>query len=513
VLYGVGFDGMDLSQSTITSFEFYYSSGYLIKGDLDNQLNLQMMWSTLSASPAKAADYLLSGDSQIIGTDGADLLEGGEGNDYLYGEAGQDILYGGSTTSGWLFGGDGDDLVYGGSSKDHLEGNDGNDVLFGDGGKDSLYGGLGNDTLTGGSGEDYVGASAGNDLIVFAAGDGSSGYEVVEGGDGIDTVRFDDSIATSFLYLKEIERLQFQTAATVKTSQFLYNQAEDLSIIGSSGVNTLAFTMVNSASYTQPIPPIVDFSAYTFQSWGPEDRFLVIGTPGVDLIRGPNVKTSLDGGAGNDVILGGAAADTLTGGAGADTLVGGRGNHTFIVDATDSIFESAGGGRDTILSARSFSLSAHPLIENLGLAKPSAKTSAKLTGNALANTITGDAGANTLAGGLGKDKLDGKTGRDLFLFNTALGKTNVDTIVKYSVKDDTVRLENKVFKALAKTGKLGSDAFHKGKAAADAEDRVIYDSKTGALYYDPDGIGGAAQIKFAVLSKKLALTHADFVVI
>ena len=59
-----------------------------------------------------------------------------------------------------------------------------------------------------------------------------------------------------------------------------------------------------------------------------------------------------------------------------------------------------------------------------------------------------------------------------------------------------------MFKALKKTGKLGSDTFHKGKAAADAEDRVIYDSKTGALYYDPDGVGGASQIKFAVLSKK-----------
>jgi Ca2+-binding RTX toxin-like protein len=110
--------------------------------------------------------------------------------------------------------------------------------------------------------------------------------------------------------------------------------------------------------------------------------------------------------------------------------------------------------------------------------------------------------------------LDGKAGTDSFVFNTALSKTaNVDTVKAFSVKDDTIRLENAVFKALGKAGKFASDKFHKGKSAADAQDRIVYDSKTGALYYDPDGVGGASQIKFAVLSKNLKLAYHDFVVI
>lgn len=61
--------------------------------------------------------------------------------------------------------------------------------------------------------------------------------------------------------------------------------------------------------------------------------------------------------------------------------------------------------------------------------------------------------------------------------------------------------------------KLSVDAFFKGKAAEDKEDRVIYDKGTGALYYDADGIGSAKAIKVATLKKGLALTNADFFVI
>ena len=52
-----------------------------------------------------------------------------------------------------------------------------------------------------------------------------------------------------------------------------------------------------------------------------------------------------------------------------------------------------------------------------------------------------------------------------------------------------------------------------GAAAADASDRIIYNSATGALYFDVDGVGGAAQVQFATLTAGLALTAADFTVI
>ncbi len=50
-------------------------------------------------------------------------------------------------------------------------------------------------------------------------------------------------------------------------------------------------------------------------------------------------------------------------------------------------------------------------------------------------------------------------------------------------------------------------------AAADAEDRIIYDNATGALFFDSNGSAAGGAIRFAQLTTGLALTNADFVVI
>jgi Ca2+-binding RTX toxin-like protein len=44
---------------------------------------------------------------------------------------------------------------------------------------------------------------------------------------------------------------------------------------------------------------------------------------------------------------------------------------------------------------------------------------------------------------------------------------------------------------------------------------LIYDAATGALYYDPDGTGQAAQVKFALLgtSAHPTLNAGDFLVL
>ncbi|EIM25979.1 hypothetical protein [Microvirga lotononidis] len=52
-----------------------------------------------------------------------------------------------------------------------------------------------------------------------------------------------------------------------------------------------------------------------------------------------------------------------------------------------------------------------------------------------------------------------------------------------------------------------------GSSAHDRDDRIIYNKKTGAVYYDADGIGGSKQIQIATLSNKVTLTHKDFFVI
>jgi hypothetical protein len=43
--------------------------------------------------------------------------------------------------------------------------------------------------------------------------------------------------------------------------------------------------------------------------------------------------------------------------------------------------------------------------------------------------------------------------------------------------------------------------------------RIIYDKNSGNLYYDADGVGGAAQIRIAILSHKPSVSAHDFHVI
>jgi serralysin len=136
-----------------------------------------------------------------------------------------------------------------------------------------------------------------------------------------------------------------------------------------------------------------------------------------------------------------------------------------------------------------------------------------LKGNAVRNVLKGGAGNDRLYGFEGNDVLSGGAGKDVFVFNTKPGRVNLDRITDFSVRDDTIRLENAVFTKLGKPGKLPASAFWTGKKAHDASDRIIYDKAHGALYYDPDGTGKAAKIMIATLSKGLDITCSDFGII
>ncbi|MET0430806.1 MAG: calcium-binding protein, partial [Microvirga sp.] len=136
------------------------------------------------------------------------------------------------------------------------------------------------------------------------------------------------------------------------------------------------------------------------------------------------------------------------------------------------------------------------------------------------DSLAGLAGNDRLSGGLGNDVLNGGSGRDVFVYDARLSKTNaankranLDHVTDFSVADDTIHLAKGVFSKIAKRGELKKAAFYTGTAAHDADDRVIYNKKTGALLYDSDGNGKHAAIQFAALSKGLKLTHHDFLVI
>jgi Ca2+-binding RTX toxin-like protein len=147
-----------------------------------------------------------------------------------------------------------------------------------------------------------------------------------------------------------------------------------------------------------------------------------------------------------------------------------------------------------------------------------------LAGGSGYDLLSGGPGNDVLNGGLRRDTLIGGAGHDTFVFASMLGVANklgganVDVISDFLSRDDAIFLDNAIFRGIgpgsaAKPLLIAADAFHIGPAAADAEDRIVYNRTTGVLSYDADGTGPIHMVAFAVLSNKAALTAADFFVI
>ncbi len=143
-----------------------------------------------------------------------------------------------------------------------------------------------------------------------------------------------------------------------------------------------------------------------------------------------------------------------------------------------------------------------------------------LIGTKNADALTGTAGRDIIKGLAGKDVLSGGAGQDVFVFDSKPNKkTNLDKVVDFTVVDDSIWLENKIFTKLGKKGSEAAPAqlkksfFVLGEKAKDKDDYIIYSKKTGKLYFDADGSGSKAAVEIATLSKKLAMTNKDFFVI
>jgi len=169
-----------------------------------------------------------------------------------------------------------------------------------------------------------------------------------------------------------------------------------------------------------------------------------------------------------------------------------------------------------VLTSGSYTLGINAQVEVL--TARGVKTNLSLAGNAYINTITGNEGDNKLSGGFGNDILKGGSGKDTFIFNSALDKsTNVDSILDFSTKFDSIWLDNAVFTKVGRGSAAGvkfkADMFVEGTRAKDREDRLVYDKKTGLLYYDQDGTGSKSQVKIATIINKTTLKFDDFFVI
>jgi Ca2+-binding RTX toxin-like protein len=395
-----------------------------------------------------------------------------------------------------------------------LTGTAGNDVLVGGTGGDSLDGLAGADRLVGQGGNDLFHVDNAGDVVVEGVGEGSG-----------------DRVFASVSYALgagvEVERLTTNDNAGTSAIDLTGNALANL-IYGNAGANVLdgrggadalvgfggddwyfvdnAADAVNEAAGGGSDRVFASVS-YTLGAGVQVERLTTAHNAGTAAI-------DLTGNALANLIYGNAGANMLDGAGGADALVGFGGDDWYFVDnAADMVNEGAGGGaNDRIFASVSYTQGAGVQVERLTTADTNATAAINLTGNELANTIYGNAGANVLDGKAGADALVGLAGADTFRFTTALGGGNIDAIGGYSVADDTIQLDNAVFLGLA-PGALGAGAFNTGSAASQADDRVIYNSATGALLFDADGAGGAAAVQFAALAAGLALTASDFVVI
>jgi serralysin len=225
-------------------------------------------------------------------------------------------------------------------------------------------------------------------------------------------------------------------------------------------------------------------------------------------------------GSGNDSLVGNSAVnrlesgsgnDTLDGRSGADRMAGGNGNDRYYIDNSgDRAVEYASQGYDKVYATRTVTV--EMVGSNIEEIRLTGTATANLMGNNLANRLAGNSGSNTIDGGLGSDIITGGSGADTFVFSSALGSSNIDTIADFSAADDTLYLNQTVFADIG-AGTLNAAALVIGPTALDADDRIVFDNNTGMLRYDPDGTGATQAIAFSKLTLTGTLTEADFVVI
>lgn len=275
------------------------------------------LWARRLSDGAKARAAVLTIPAcSILGTRGADVLQGGPGADFICGLQGNDVIAGGGGADVIVGGrgfdtidlsgaggpvdvdlaagtatGQGADRLYdvegviGSSWGDVLRGNSAGNRLDGRGGDDVLIGRGGDDRLVGGDGVDTADYSGAPGRVVVDLGAGTASGEGRDVLSGIEVV-----IGSPY-------------------ADRIYGSAGDDRLVGGGGGDDLR---------------------------GRGGNDVLDGGPGPDQLRG---------GPGDDLLLGGGGADVLRGNAGADDLQGGAGNDT--IHALDGEADTLDGGDGT----------------------------------------------------------------------------------------------------------------------------------------------------------------------
>ncbi|MBI1732498.1 MAG: calcium-binding protein [Gammaproteobacteria bacterium] len=348
-----------------------------------------------------------------------------------------------------IAGTNGADNLMGTSAGDYIVGLKGNDLLDGEAGADTLQGGPGNDT--------YVVDSSG-DVVTEAA---AAGTDQVQ------------TTATLSALAANVENLRLLGSAALDATgnalkNVIYANSGSNELDGGSGTDTLSYEFGAVSGVT------LSLLSTSSQATGGSGSDTLTN---IENLTGSSFADDLTGDAGANTLIGLAGADTLSGGAGNDKLKG----------KADADALAGGDGGDT------------------------------LAGGGGDDTLAGGSGDDTLKGGAGSDTLQGDDGADIFLFNTALGVANLDTVVDFATAVDVIRLDNDIFKKLVTAPglalKASEFAANADGEATQADDRIIYHTTTGELFYDRDGSGTKAAVLFATLEGAPTLDADDFFVV
>lgn len=394
----------------------------------------------------------------LVGDGAANVLSGGLGRDTIIAGGGNDTLGGGEGAANELYGGAGDDtyivetlgdsivevagegtdtvqsrmyqtnlsanvenLTYVGTSTFTGVGNGLSNVITGGAQRDVLLGQGGDDILIGGAGaanELYGGA--GNDTYVLDVAD-----SIIEGADsGLDTVQL-RALRGYTLGANVENAIAVGTGDFAITGNALDNvltgggMADTLqggigndTLNGGGGIDTVTYILSTGGVYAR-----LDAQRGLNDGQGGQDAFT-----GIENLTGSNLRDTLMGNAGDNVIDGAIGDDVLLGFDGNDTLIGGqgggfnemyggRGDDLYVVSAGDTLIEAAGEGTDTVETSNGAFL----LAANIEILTYTGSGNFAGTGNAGNNVINGGAGTDILNGLAGDDTLNGGLGDDLAL--------------------------------------------------------------------------------------------------
>ncbi|MFN6337681.1 MAG: hypothetical protein ACK41W_02980, partial [Cyanobacteriota bacterium] len=365
--------------------------------------------------------------------------------------------------------------------------------------------------LTGAEGVDDMDAGNGGDIYLISSGAHHSAAEVRDTGTGV----------------KDVDELRFtSTTAGDTLTVFSGDTGLERIVIGTGTTATAVTTATTALNINASAAP----NGLILQGNNGPNK--LIGSVFSDTITGGDGIDPMDGGNGSDLYLitsslqhtAAEIADTGTTGTDELRFASTTANQTLTIFSGDTGLETITIGTGTgtapgITGTTVLSVNAAAAPNGLSISGNNGNNiltgtsfADLLSGNAGNDNLAGNAGNDTLRGGLGNDTLSGGAGSDNFRFDSPLSaSTNVDRITDFTTTNDLIELENDVFTALS-PGLLPASAFLIGVAATNTSHRILYNSTTGNLLYDPDGSNATAPTLFATLSTGLPLTASHFLV-